>query len=71
MNASMVTLKSVGIATPMVEEGRERRLGFTTGGGGDGVDEHGWDEKKDMNGVVGDVGANRPVLERFGTAREM
>ncbi|KAL8865129.1 MAG: hypothetical protein Q9198_009464 [Flavoplaca austrocitrina] len=64
MNASMLTLKSVGIATPMVEEGTERRLGEGLRVGADGMD--GVDERKDA-----DEGPKRPEMERFETAREM
>ncbi|KAL9633626.1 MAG: hypothetical protein Q9204_003317, partial [Flavoplaca sp. TL-2023a] len=69
MNASMVTLKSVGIATPMVEEGRERMLGEGLRVGVDGTDGvDGVDETKDRDG---DEGLKRPKIERFETAREM
>ena len=66
MNASMVTLKSVGLATPM-EEGREKRLGEDLRVGADGMDGvDGVDERKDR-----DEGPRRPEIERFETAREM
>ncbi|KAL8877994.1 MAG: hypothetical protein Q9192_008547, partial [Flavoplaca navasiana] len=68
VNASMVTLKSVGIATPTVEEGRERKLGEGMRVGVDGADGmDGVDERKDRDEEV----LKRPEMERFETAREM
>ena len=63
-NASTLTLRSVGLVTPMPEEGIAKRLEGVSSplGGvcGDGSD--------DVDGGV--EGLKRPGLERFETARE-
>ncbi|KAL8989570.1 MAG: hypothetical protein Q9169_008332 [Polycauliona sp. 2 TL-2023] len=63
----MLTLRSVGLATPGVnEDGIEKRMGEGEGvgrGGGDGVDERGDEGGKG-------TGAKRPEMERFETAKE-
>lgn len=62
-NASTLTLKSVGLASPMPEEGLEKRLGegststpINGPGAGDGAGD-------------AEPGAKRPEIERFETAK--